>query len=81
MSLSLHMIIALLIVLFGETIGLWILNTQINLPVERKSAALIVYHLSVVSCVFSILRAPYTSAIISYEKMSFLEYLVCLKVC
>lgn len=71
MSLSLHMIIALLIVLFGETIGLWILNTQINLPVERKSAALIVYHLSVVSCVFSILRAPYTSAIISYEKMSF----------
>lgn len=70
-SLSLHFGIALLIILFGETIGLWLINTQINIPQDRTDVALIVYHLSVVTCVCGILRAPYTSAVISYEKISF----------
>lgn len=71
MSLSLHLLIAVLIVLLGETVGLWFLKTQINIPTERMDVALVVYHLSVATCVFSVLRSPYTSTIIAYERMSF----------
>lgn len=42
-----------------------------NIPVERIDAALFVYHASIISFIFTIIRIPYNSLIIAHEKMSF----------
>ena len=43
MSVNVHIGIALLILLLAETVGLWFLNTQLNIPIERMKAANWVY--------------------------------------
>src|SRR5690554_5624402 len=35
MSINIHLIIALIVFILSETIGLWFLNTQLNIPTAR----------------------------------------------
>ena len=37
MSLTIHLFVALFVVLLAETVGLWFLNTQMNIPTERMA--------------------------------------------
>lgn len=73
--LNIHLLFALFIIILSETVGLWFLNTKLNIPEGRISATNYVYQLSVLSCVFNIIRVPYNAAIIAYEKMSFYAYI------
>lgn len=75
MSLNVHFGIALLILFFAETVGLWFLNTQLNIPAERMKAANWVYQFSILTFLVNIIRVPFHSTIIAYEKMSFYAYL------
>ena len=68
-SFQIHVIIALIVVLLGETIGLWFVYNKMVIPPDRMHAALWVYHLSIVAMVTSILSVPYNSAIIAHERM------------
>lgn len=70
-----HIILALIIVLLAETIGLWFLNTKLNFPLNRLVAVNWIYQLSILSCVIQIVRVPYNALIIAYEEMSFYAYL------
>lgn len=69
MSSLVHIIIAVLVVLFAETIGLWYLENKLVVPEGRMFAAEWLYQLSVLSSVFAILYVPYNAAIIAHEKM------------
>ena len=64
-----HIIIALIILLLCETIGLWFLYNKMVIPDTRMYAALWVYQFSVIACVSSILYAPFNAIIIAHEKM------------
>ncbi len=75
MSVNASICIALSIILISETIGLWFVYTQLVIPIERMDSAIAVYHFSVITFVFSILRIPYNSAIVAYERMSFYAYI------
>ncbi|MBQ7940788.1 MAG: oligosaccharide flippase family protein [Muribaculaceae bacterium] len=75
MSLTVHIFIVLIIITLAETIGLWFLETKMNIPNSRMYAAHWVYQLSILSCCVNILRVPYNACIISYEKMSFYAYI------
>lgn len=75
-----HIIIALVVIILAETIGLWFLNHKINFPPERMSAVFWVYQLSVCSIALSIIQVPYNAAIIAFEKMSFFAYISILDV-
>ena len=79
-SVNIHFIIGLFMVILSETIGLYLLNNKLNIPPERISAAYITFHLAVLSCFFTILRAPYNAIIIAYEKMSFYAYISIIEV-
>lgn len=68
-TLSVHLALALVVVLFGETIGLWILENKLNLDPERMTAARWVYHLSVATAALSITQTPYSAIIMAYERM------------
>lgn len=74
LSILSHIIIAGVILLLAETIGLYIVNTYLNIPPGRMTAANIVYQLSVISAVFSVMQTPFSVTIVAYEKMSIYAY-------
>lgn len=73
-SLLIHIGIALIFVILAETVGLWFVNTKLNIPLDRHSAAMWCYQFSIITTVFNILRVPYNAVIIAYEKMSFFAW-------
>lgn len=73
--LQVHIIIALFIILLCESIGLWFLNTQLNIPVERMNAALLAFHFSIITFGINIIRIPFNASIIASEKMNFYAYI------
>ncbi len=79
-ALQIHAIIALLIVILGETIGLWFLMNELVIPDGRMDAAMWVYQCSIVSCVVGIMSVPYNADIIAHEKMSAFAYISVLEI-
>ncbi len=71
MSMNAHIAIALLVLVLGETIGLWFVSTQLNIPNDRYVAMHWVYQFSILGVCANIIRIPYNAAIIAYEKMGF----------
>ena len=53
-TLQIHTLIAGIIVLFGETIGLWLLYNKMQIPVDRMDAAFWVLQCSIISSVVMI---------------------------
>lgn len=70
-SMTCYFILAGIIIILSESIGLWILNTQLNIPEERMYAANWVYQLSIITFICQMLRIPYHASVIAYEKMNF----------
>lgn len=68
-------ILSAIIILLGLTLGLWFLNTTMNIPAERLTAANWVMVTSVVSMVIAIQCTPYTATIVAHEHMSAFAYL------
>ena len=75
MSISTHLFFSFIVFVLGETIGLWFVQTQLNIPEGRESAAFWVYQFSLVGCCVKILRIPYYACIVAFEHMSFYAYL------
>lgn len=73
-SLFVHILLAIIVVILAETIGLWFVQTQLIIPQERLEAALFVYHCVVVSTVFSIIEIPYNAMLLSSEKFNIYAY-------
>ena len=79
-ALQIHAIIALLIVILGETVGLWFLMNELVIPDGRMDAAMWVYQCSVVTAVVTIMSVPYNADIIAHEKMSAFAYISVLEI-
>ena len=75
MSMTTHITISLLIFFLAETIGLWFINTQLNIPANRMLAANWVYQFSILTFIVNLIRIPYNASIIAYENMSFYAYI------
>lgn len=73
-----HYLFAGVILLFGETLGLWFVSTQLQIPPDRFTAAFWVYQFSILSSIMSIISIPYDSDIIAHEKMSAFAYITLL---
>lgn len=73
--LNLHIVIAILLVVIGETFGVWFLNTQLVIDANRMLAANFVYQFSLFGAVVAIIQSPFTATVISHEKMSAFAFL------
>lgn len=71
MSMTIHLIIGIIIIILGETIGIWYVNNYLVVPFGRENAAFWIYQFSLASILFNVIRSPYQASIISYEKMSY----------
>lgn len=74
-SIQIHALIAFVVVLLSETVGLWFLYEKLVIPDNRMIAAFWVYQCSIVACVVSIMSVPYNADIIAHEKMSAFAYI------
>ena len=79
-AMMIHILIAVVIFVGAETIGLWFLCNKLVIPEERMEAAHWVYQLSILGSVVSIIQVPYNASIISHERMEFYAYVEILNV-
>ncbi len=79
-SVLIHVLLAFVILIIGETIGLWYLNTKMVIPVDRMYAAQWVYQLSLFSSILTIISVPYNAVIIAHEKMKAFAYISVIEV-
>lgn len=69
-SLNLHLGVALLVLIFGETIGLWFLYEKMIIPEERMNAAFWVFQFSIITTMINFSQVPYNATLIAHENMS-----------
>ena len=74
-SFFVHLIYIVLAVLFCESIGLWFLNSSVNIPEGRMTAALWTFHLFILSFAVGEIRMPFEAEIMAHEKMGFYAFL------
>jgi O-antigen/teichoic acid export membrane protein len=74
LSIVIHIFTALLVLMLGETIGIWFLNARLVIPEDRMGAANFVYQFSVLSACLGILQMPYMVAINAHERMKIYAY-------
>ena len=72
--------LSVLIIAIAEVVGIWFLNTKMNIPPERILAANWVFQCAIFTFVLNLLSVPYNAAIIAHEKMSAFAYISVIEV-
>ncbi|GHT70422.1 hypothetical protein AGMMS50239_38780 [Bacteroidia bacterium] len=80
-ALTIHFLIAIIILILAETIGLWFLENKLVIPEYRMVAARWVYQFSILNSIILITQVPYNSTIIAHERMNVYAYVEILNVC
>lgn len=74
-SLNIQILMAVVIFFICEVVGVWFLNTQMNIPKDRLDAANFVLQCSLVTFMINFIIVPFNACIISHEKMDVFAYL------
>lgn len=73
--LTIHIVLAVLILLVAETAGLWFVYNKLVIAPQRMEAAVFAYHLSILTAMITVTQIPYNASIISHERMSIYAWL------
>ena len=73
-SLNLHICVALIVLVLGETLGLWFFYEKLVIPDDRMTAAFWVYQFSIITTMVSFTQVPYNASLIAHENMSIYAY-------
>ena len=73
-SVNIHIILAIVVVIAIETVGVWFLNNKMVIPIERLAAAHWVLQCSTLLFAVGLLSVPYNAAIIAHERMDVYAY-------
>lgn len=74
-SVIIHSFLAVIVLIIGETIGLWFFYEFINIPADRLNASFWTYQFSLLSIMITISQVPYTALIIAHERMRVFAYI------
>ena len=69
-SLTIHIVMALIVVLFAETVGQYYIYHYLNVLPGKIDDAMFVFRFSVLATVFSVFSIPFQGLITAYEKFS-----------
>ena len=69
-SFNIYVVLAFAILVVGEIIGVWFINTQADIPADRIMAANWLYQFTMITFVVNLLTLPFYSLIFAYERMS-----------
>lgn len=70
-----HIVIALIVVVLAETIGLWFFYNKMTIPDSRMPAAFVVYQISIITSFFTLTQVPYNAVIVAHEDMGIYAYI------
>lgn len=70
-AMLIHLAIAGVVLLLGETVGLWFVNTRLVIDPARMQAANITYQLSLLAAIAGIVQIPYVASVMAHERMDF----------
>lgn len=70
-ALLIQFILAIVIIILTESLGIWYLNNKMVIPPDRMFAAKWIFQFSILSFLFIIMQAPYTAAVMAHERMDF----------
>lgn len=79
-ALTIQLSIALIIAVLVETVGVWFLNSKMDISPERLDAANWVLQCSIITFVINMLSVPYNALIIAHEKMAAFAYISIIEV-
>lgn len=68
-SLYIYILLSIVVLIVGETVGLWFVNTKLVIPDNRLVASNWIYQLSIFSFITSIIQVPFTAAVFAHEDM------------
>lgn len=74
-TLTIHIILAAIIFILLESIGIWFLNSHMNINSTRLFAANCVFQCSIITFCINLLCIPYNALIIAHEKMNIFAYI------
>lgn len=74
-TINIHIILALVVVIAIESVGVWFLNHKMTIPSDRIIAANWAMQCSIAVFAIGLMSVPYNSAIIAHEKMSAFAYM------
>ena len=80
LCMTIHIVIALVIMFVAESLGLWLINRYAQIPENRLFAANVVFQLSLFTFVIHFIRCPLDSIIIAQEDMAVYAYMSILEV-
>ena len=72
--LSIYIVIAVVVLLFSETLGIWIVTQKLVIPENRYIATLWVYQFTLLGLIFTISSVVYDSVLIAHENMKVYSY-------
>jgi len=73
-SVTVQIILALVIIVVAEIVGVWFLNVKMNVPEGRMTAANWVFQCSLLTFSINLISIPYNACIIAHEKMNAFAY-------
>lgn len=74
-SINILLCLGLIVVLLGETVGIWFLNNKLNIPAESMVAAHWVLQCSIIATLLGLMNIPFSAAIIAHEKMNVFAFI------
>jgi len=74
-TLTIHILLALFIGILAESVGVWFIHHKLIIDASRMNAAVFVFHISILTSVFSLTQVPYNASIIAHEKMSYYAFI------
>ena len=74
-ALTTHLILSAIIIILGESLGVWYVNNVMVCSPERLMAAGIVFQISIATTVLSVILVPFSAEIIAHERMDVYAYI------
>ena len=68
-SLNIFVVLAISVLLVGEVLGIWFINTQSDIPYERNLAANWLFQLTMLTFAIGLITAPFTAIVLAFENM------------
>lgn len=79
-AMIIHIIIAAIVALASEVVGVWLIYHKLDIPSDRLFAAFVVFQMSILSTIIGITQVPYNSTLIAHERMNIFAYIEMLNV-
>lgn len=74
-AVTVQIILATVVVVLAEVVGVWFLNAKMNIPIGRIVAANWVFQCSLATFAINLISVPYNASIIAHEKMTAFAYI------